>query len=405
MAPTPLSTLPAGDTVTRHDATPEPAAPAVPDQHGDPVRFGPRRLPRWMTVLASALGAAIVVTAVLLTVQTTTEDAQETAGPPVEAAAPVYGDSLTEGLPPTSAWPSGTWATGQAGPGDLPAPSLLPADALPPVEADRVLLTDVAATGATLVGVGTHVTESQLRTLAALAGDEADRAIRNLMRPEGTGLGVVAVPPAPGADGSTPDVLGRDTSAADLDEALADLRGTAVGQALDVVGQQRSDLRIVRADTAPNVVGDLDAVVDETLTGLTAETGLLSDALLVDGGENALFEVVGDRLSLTQRGEVWTVAAHAVVPGAQEEDVTVTLVDGTTLVEPGAADGDLVVRAFTRPLDGGTSLLVWNPGVARDLVVDRPVGADDAGADQVERYALTLDAGALTAVVLPSPVG
>ena len=25
MAPTPLSTLPAGDTVTRHDATPEPA--------------------------------------------------------------------------------------------------------------------------------------------------------------------------------------------------------------------------------------------------------------------------------------------------------------------------------------------------------------------------------------------
>lgn len=130
--------------------------------------------------------------------------------------------------------------------------------------------------------------------------------------------------------------------------------------------------------------GGLAAIVTEEIApAIGSRDGLVGARVVSDLEGPGLLQPRGDGLSATLRGRAYLAAAHAVPPGSRTIEVVST-------------DDSLSVLGFGGP-DASGALLVYNPGAARRVVVDLPVG------ERVHRYAFRVARDSLTTLAIPAP--
>lgn len=266
--------------------------------------------------------------------------------------------------PRAATWPAAVWDTDAARSRPLAAARSLAS----PTDTPGVAHVAVSGgpAGRRLAGVGTTLTTDDLAAIAGLGATNEDLALRGLTAVDGAALGLVAVPEA---------------------ERAEDLAGTPWEQAASRLLADRAELTVAwgaeRLESWTGTPSVAEVVTDELVPHLASHAGAVAPDLLTSADAVGLFTVKGQGLVPTKRGLVWSVAAHAVVPGSRAVPIETR---GT---------GALAVKAYARP-DGGGALLVWNPGRARRLVVDVPDG------ERWARYRVELAGRALSAVVLPA---
>lgn len=304
-----------------------------------------------------------------------------------------------------SPWPTGvvdtaTLVPGRAAPAGEPVAKPVTPEEARAAEARSDTITVVGAPGDPVTGVGAVVTEDDVAALASLADPERTADVRFLVDPAGAALSVFGVDGAPdraaqvvrsGAGSTAVAALDRHPEVADLVRVWAQIRPelTALvpsrptgptGAILAATGLDPGvGTPVMQPGSRPWRSVVARTVTRELLPALLQGRPPLSAALLAEQSPAGLLALGTDSPELTARGAAYAVAARVVQPESRPMAVQ--------------APSDLVAQAYARP-GGGASLLVWNPGGARELTLQFPEG------DRFLQVRVTVAAHALTGVAL-----
>lgn len=269
-------------------------------------------------------------------------------------------------------------------------------------------VTVVGPAARALPGVGAVVSAADVGLLARLPEPTRTDLVRFVVEADGAGLAVIGVGGLPGEDSRLVDRGSSRRAKAFVDSP------PEVGDLVAVWAQVRPDLvavvsrgRSTASDPGAVAVAGIDpgtrtpvrevggpawrravesVTEGELLPGLDDAAPVVSPALLAARSAAGLVDTADDGSPvLTARGAAYAVAARAAPPGSHEVPVQVA-----------GDDGAPRVRVFRLP-DGRVSVLVWNRGPARRVLLQVPVGR------RVAQLRVPVAGDALTAAVVPAP--